>query len=622
MPGIFGFFTADQTPQNVIRLKAMADAMNPKGRYVSGVCTFREMGVYAGWTAHASSPLAHQPFANERRDVVLILSGNCGKNRRCVDELRARGHGLRADAADWPLHLYEEVGDASLETMNGIFSGLLLDARLNCAILFNDRYGLDRVYICEQGDSVFFASEAKALLRIVPQSREFDEEGVAQALTLGGTLDWGTLFKSIRLLPGGSSWTFEHRRRTQKQYFTPAAWEMQPVLDEKEFDERLQTTLNGVVPSHFETDGNIGVSLTGGLDTRMIMACRPMSAVQATCYTFSSEHRRTLDDRVAARVAEACGLEHNVIRLDRRFFRDFATLVDDTILATDGTFGVLGAHEIFFNNEARQISPTRLTGIFGSEVLRSSSTFSRVPLSRAMWSPAFSPTCERVSRSFRQLGIHDVTFAAFREVPWSLFGPVAAARSELDFRTPFLDNAVVALAYQAPKRARQSPNSSLRLIQRYDRRLAEIPTDMGVTAGSQAAASHAMRLWYRATFKLDYVQNSGLPSALGWADPVLEWLSRRRIMFGLHKYLTYRRWFRESLSSYVMDALADKRVVESQFWRPDFVRQLGAEHVKGRRNRVFEINAVLTISAIERLLLKQRSPTSDHTASPLLAEYF
>ena len=122
---------------------------------------------------------------------------------------------------------------------------------------------------------LYFASEAKALLRILPKLRQFDDEGVAQYLTFGCTLEWRTLFKDIQLLPAGSVWSFENGRCQKRTYFSPETWEAQPGLTAERFESEFQETFKRILPRYFESESKIGISLTGGLDTRMIMACRP-----------------------------------------------------------------------------------------------------------------------------------------------------------------------------------------------------------------------------------------------------------------------------------------------------------------------------------------------------------
>ena len=117
--------------------------------------------------------------------------------------LRQKGHQLGQAAGSWLVHLYEEEGDRFFEKLNGLFSGLLIDKRQSKAFLFNDRYGVERIYWHETEDAVFFASEAKALLRVLPELREFDRRGSRSILGL-----WlyvgrsATLFRGVHLLPG------------------------------------------------------------------------------------------------------------------------------------------------------------------------------------------------------------------------------------------------------------------------------------------------------------------------------------------------------------------------------------------------------------------------------------
>ena len=55
-----------------------------------------------------------------------------------------------------------------LEKLNGWFSGVLLDLREQKFVLFNDRYGVNRIYYHEDSRGFYFSSEAKSLLKILP----------------------------------------------------------------------------------------------------------------------------------------------------------------------------------------------------------------------------------------------------------------------------------------------------------------------------------------------------------------------------------------------------------------------------------------------------------------------
>ena len=125
-----------------------------------GVLGSPEMGVYAGWVAHENSFGAGQLFFNERRDVALSFQASASRSRN-AHRLREKGHELGQAAGNWLVHLYEEEGDQFFETLNGLFSGLLIDKRQGKAFLFNDRYGVERIYWHETRGCVFSPARPK-----------------------------------------------------------------------------------------------------------------------------------------------------------------------------------------------------------------------------------------------------------------------------------------------------------------------------------------------------------------------------------------------------------------------------------------------------------------------------
>jgi asparagine synthase (glutamine-hydrolysing) len=604
MPGIVGIVSQRPFEECQSLVKAMVGPMAYEPFYDSGVYSVPEMGIYAGWVAHENSLGAGQPFFNERRDVVLLLSGECFVDPETRTSLRRKGHELEQAAGSWLVHLYEEEGDRFFEKLNGLFSGLLVDKRQDKAFLFNDRYGVERLYWHETEEAVFFASEAKALLRVLPELRDFDQEGVTQFLAFGCTVEGRTLFRRVHLLPGGSVWSFENRKCHKQKYFSPEIWESQPSLTVEGFETRFQETFKRILPRHLESNSRVGISLTGGVDSRMIMACLPQTGVKPICYTFSGEKRDTLDVRLAARVAQACRLEHRILRLGRDFFSDFASHVDRTVYVTDGCLGSLGAHEIYLNNQARALSPVRLTGNFGGEILRGVSMFKPLYLTPALFNPELSDGVTFCRRQWSHNGEHPITFAAFREAPEQRFGIVAPSRSQTSFRTPYLDNEIVALAYQAPDTVRTSIDCTLSLVKANNPSLSKVPTNMGEMGEASRLAVASRHIFAKVVCKLDYLCSEGLPHRLSRLDSLLIRMSSALGIAGLHKYLSYRSWFRRELAGYVDGILKDPQIRRSSLWNSRFLEHMASDHASGRRNYMREIDAVLTLDAVERLLFR------------------
>jgi len=573
--------------------------------YDSGLFSIPEIGGYAGWVAHENSLAAGQPFLNERRDVVLLLSGECFVDPETRTGLRQKGHELGQAAGSWLVHLYEEEGDRFFEKLNGLFSGLLIDKRQAKAFLFNDRYGLERLYWHETENAFFFASEAKALLRVLPELRAFDREGVAQFLAFGCTLGEATLFRGVQLLPGGSVWSFQNGECQKRKYFSPKSWESQPILSAEAFVAEFQETFQRILPRYFESESRTGIALTGGQDSRMIMACLPKTGERPVCYTFSGENRDTLDALLAAQIAEVCGLEHRILRIDRDFFLDFASHVDRTVYITDGSLGSLGAHEIYLNNRARALSPVRVTGVFGGEILRGVSMFKPLHLAHRLVNADLAETVSSCTGNWSRNGEHSVTFAAFRETPELRFALVSASRSQVTFRTPYLDNEIVALAYRAPETARMSSDCTSSLVKVNNLSLSKLPTDMGELGEANRVTVALRRIFAKVACKLDYFRSEGLPPGLSSLDPLLTQISSVLGIAGLHKYLPYRSWFQRELADYVKSVVSDARAQHAVFWNLDFLEYMMREHIRGRKNYTLELNAVLTLEAVERLLLRE-----------------
>ena len=274
MPGIVGIINRGLAPDAPDRqVAAMVECMRHERFYTSGTCSFPNLSIHAGWVAHEGSMAANQVFWNERQDVALLFAGECFAGPDLRSDLKRAGHDVGDRAGDWLIHLYEEKGEEFFKTLNGLFSGLLIDLRQHRAFLFNDRYGIERLYWFEAGEATYFATEAKALLRVLPRLRAFDPEGVTDFLAFGCTLEWRTLFRGMHLAPGGSLWRIENGGCRKSRYFDPAAWGSLPILSDDAFQSRFEETFTRLMPRYFASDSEVGISLTGGLDTRMIMAC-------------------------------------------------------------------------------------------------------------------------------------------------------------------------------------------------------------------------------------------------------------------------------------------------------------------------------------------------------------
>jgi asparagine synthase (glutamine-hydrolysing) len=129
------------------------------------------MGIWTGWVCHDRAFSDGMPVWNEAKDICIIFSGENVIDVEEVTQLKSKGHKPGTQAASCLVHLYEEDGEGFLQKLNGWFSGVCIDLRQRTVFVFNDRYGLNHMYYHEKNGVFYFASEAKCLLKILPELR-------------------------------------------------------------------------------------------------------------------------------------------------------------------------------------------------------------------------------------------------------------------------------------------------------------------------------------------------------------------------------------------------------------------------------------------------------------------
>src|SRR5260370_4158880 len=223
---------------------------------------------------------------SERGDVVLVFSGEEFPEAGITQRLKGRGHEFDLAGPSYLVHEYEDEPSFPAG-LNGRFHGLLTDRRRGTTALFNDRFGMHRLYYHESKDAFYFDAEAKAILAVRPELRRMDARGVGEFVSCGCTLEGRTLFKGIQILPGGSRWVFGRGFAAQKEtYFKPQEWENQTRLEPEPFYQELRDVFSRNLPRYFNGHERIAMSLTGGLDTRVIMAWHKSQPGFLTCYPF------------------------------------------------------------------------------------------------------------------------------------------------------------------------------------------------------------------------------------------------------------------------------------------------------------------------------------------------
>jgi asparagine synthase (glutamine-hydrolysing) len=607
-----------------LELLRMVESMRHENFYVTGTWADESLGVYVGWVARKNSFSDGMPLRNERGDVVLVFSGEEFSEPDIVQHLKERGHKFDAAGACYMVHLYEE--DSSFPAgLNGRFHGLVADQSRGTAMLFNDRYGMNRLYYHESKETCYFAAEAKAILAVRPELRRIDSQALGEFVSCGAVLEDRTLFAGIQVLPPASAWLVRNGALASKgSYFHAREWEEQETLEPKSYYRELREVFARNLPRYFSGREQIAMSLTGGLDTRMIMAWQKSPPGSLPCYTFGGMFRDCQDVILSRQVASMCGQPHQVIQAGEEFLSRFPHYAERAVYLTDGCVEVSRSPDVYLNEKAREIAPVRMTGNLGGEVLRRVRTFKPVAPMQGLFQPELLSSLREASKTFANIQRgNPVSFAVFKQSRWNHHGILALEQTQLSLRTPFLDNDLIRTIFRAPEAAFTSNEDSLRLIADGKRELLRIPTDRGLAGERGPLLGAAHRGWLEFLFKAEYAYDMGMPQGVARIDHALSALHLESLFLGRHKVFHFRVWYRDALAGYVQEMLLDPRSLSRSYIERKRLEEVVRGHLKGDRNYTNEIHKVLTLELIHRLFLDSPEKNSDaaHAGIPVASSF-
>ena len=600
MPGIVGFITKTGSARAKAQLNCMVKAMQHETFYETGTWIDESKGFFIGWVNRKGTAPAAPVIAQDGSNSTLIFSGE-DFSKFDSGPAATNGHHRPLDSS----YLIDLANTDSRfpACLNGRFQGFLANGSEGS--LFNDRYGLSRIYYHEGEDGFYFAAEAKALLAAKPELREIDPRSLGEFVSCGCVLENRSLFRQIQVLPAGSKWTFAGKALKSKGvYFESAEWENQEPLELEPYYSELRDRFASIVPHHFGDYKSIGMSLTGGLDSRMIMAWQRAQPQSFTCLSFGGPFRDCYDVTIAKKVAALCDQKHETIRVGDEFLAEFPHYAERSIFLTDGCVDVSRTPDLYINLKARNIAPARMTGNYGGEVLRSIRAFKPVEPPPGLFHSDFTPNVKKARETYRQIAdVGPLAFSVFRQAPWHHYGLLCLEQTQLAVRTPFLDNELVRIVFRAPKSTLSSNDISLRLIADGNQALRRLRTDRGLAGDSNLWFSAARREFLEFTFKAEYAYDYGMPQWVAKVDHSLSSLHLERLFLGRHKFYHFRVWYRDALAKYVREMLLDSRTLGRPYLERGMVERVVAGHLKGDQNYTTAIHKMLTLEYLHRLFI-------------------
>lgn len=228
--------------------------------------------------------------------------------------------------------------------------------------------GLPPIFILRQPGLVAVASHVCLLREVSREAFMLDPDAVIDVYTTGYPLDGRTLFNQVCFMPGGHSFALNTSGSQDLQSIWDPPQDSQPFADWTSYLQSQEAAFKSAI-SNLRLSGSL-LSLTGGIDTRAILALVAGTGGPLTAYTTSGSSRLSLDARLAKRLCRAYGISHSVVTLDNNFLRSLPDLTLAVSLLSGGLSSVEQAHEVYVYEQLRGLGSTRISGYLGNQLGR------------------------------------------------------------------------------------------------------------------------------------------------------------------------------------------------------------------------------------------------------------
>jgi len=541
MPGIVGFTAPVASDGNASKVLERMQA------FITHFSTYREAPLFSdGMVAvtHSDKEIIQrgpQPF--EDQGIFVWFDGELFKKDRL--KLGPENAATRAPTEIMCRLFQEDPQFCFLKHIDGIFSCVIYDSRNAMVHLITDRYGLRYLYWSIHQDALVWASELKAMLAVPGFQPKIDRDGVPEFMIDGylwGNRSW---FEGVHLLAPGTVLTWDLQRRSANEYQYWAWQDIRPrtgKINETEIADELGVLWTDAVKTRCMPGERVGVLLSGGLDSRAILAATPFRNHPVLAVTFGKAD--CIDSQIAARVAQVKGAPFHLLELTEANFMDGRVA---GVWWNDGQPNLMDMHVSSLLSEDQGLCDIFLDGFLGD-----------VFLGGSYIKPFGKDELWKIDNRGRRFIVNGPRFYG----TW------------LEYRLPFVDNDLIDLLMSLPREVRAKHHLyKMMLLQTFPEFYDDIP-------------------WFDtlAPIKLPRMKAQGALLKHQWMIAWLFGAMRRRVMRSQYErlnYTDYPGWIRkEPARSFFQSVLTNASALYPEFVSRDKViddwkRHLGgANHAK------------------------------------------
>ncbi|NMB70462.1 asparagine synthase (glutamine-hydrolyzing), partial [candidate division WWE3 bacterium] len=312
MCGICGF-SGNYTQSD---LSVMADTLAHRGPDSKGDVLYSDMGIGLGHRRLAIidlSPAGNQPMYDDSGDIVIVFNGEI-YNFQTIRKRLAANYTFKSNSdTEVLINAYKEWGTDCLSKLNGMFSFVIYDKRKRLLFGARDKIGEKPLKYYYDGKNFVFASEVKAILKIIKHAPEIDPVAIHHYLTLQYVPSPMTGFKNIYKLPPAHYFIFQNGNLEIKKYWS-LDFSNKDVHSEQEWEEIIIKEIERSVKMRMIADVPIGALLSGGLDSSTVVAFMAKNSPKPiNTFSIGFDNQMFDESQYAKIVSDLYSTSHNTL---------------------------------------------------------------------------------------------------------------------------------------------------------------------------------------------------------------------------------------------------------------------------------------------------------------------
>jgi asparagine synthase (glutamine-hydrolysing) len=383
MCGICGFFNFNNRCDAPGVLSMMTASLAHRGPDGMGTWLSPEMNVGLGHTRLAIIDIAggRQPIHSPDGRFVIVFNGELYNFRSLRKELEGMGHVFRTSSdTEVLLEAYVRWGPTCLERFHGMFALAIYDTQAREVFLARDRTGIKPLYYHRGPSGFLFGSEIKAILKVPSVPRRLNYQAFADFVVLGYPLAPKTMFLDLSELEPGT-WLRVSREGTEKRRF----WSWRQLTDgmgEAAALEQTQAALTESLRENLVSDVPIGVLLSGGIDSSLLVAfLAKVLREDVETFTVSFAEAAYDESQYAGLVARSLGVRHQQIVLGPQLAD--ISLIEEILDQFDQPFADSSAIPTYFIcKQIRKSAKVAIGGDGGDEMFGGYRRFSHADMAK------------------------------------------------------------------------------------------------------------------------------------------------------------------------------------------------------------------------------------------------